>query len=77
MANGRKAVSVGATYRHFKGNEYIVLCLARDSETLEDVVVYRDCGDESKIWVRPLSMFLEQVQVNGQWVARFARCGRG
>jgi hypothetical protein len=38
-----RTVRVGGRYRHFKGNEYIVLHLAKDSKTLADVVVYRDC----------------------------------
>ena len=38
-------------YKHFKGNEYDVICVAKHSETLEDMVVYRACYGEHKVWV--------------------------
>lgn len=59
-------------YRHYKGREYIVLGVARHSETEEELVVYRqDYGDRS-LWVRPRAMFEEQVEVHGRQVPRFA-----
>lgn len=64
-------VSIGRKYRHFKGNEYLVLYLAKHSETLEYMVVYQALYGERGIWVRPLPMFLEQVEVNGKMVNRF------
>ena len=48
-------------YRHFKGMEYEVVGVARHSETLEEMVVYRALYGEGSLWVRPLSMFLEKV----------------
>lgn len=48
-------------YNHFKGNEYEVLDIANDSETLEPIVVYRALYGEHKLWVRPAKMFLEEV----------------
>ena len=48
-------------YRHFKGNEYQVLGVARHSETEEEMVVYRALYGEGGLWVRPLSMFLSKV----------------
>ena len=51
-------IKPGQKYRHFKGNIYEVLLLAKDSETLEDVVVY---GYGNQNWVRPLSMFISEV----------------
>jgi hypothetical protein len=58
-------------YRHYKGRDYIVLGVARHSETEEQVVVYRtDYGDRS-LWVRPLAMFTESVCVDGQTLPRF------
>ena len=58
-------------YRHYKGNEYVVLGVALHSETLEKLVVYRaDYGDRG-LWVRPLSMFLEMVEISGVQKARF------
>ena len=58
-------------YRHYKGREYIVLGGARHSETEEELVVYRQDYGERSLWVRPLAMFLETVEVNGQRVSRF------
>ena len=49
-------------YRHFKGNEYEVLGVAKHSETLEPMVVYRALYGEGGLWVRPLSMWNEQVE---------------
>lgn len=55
---------------HFKGNEYIVLCYAKNSETDEDLVVYKRTADD-KIWARPMSMFFDVVNVAGKEVPRF------
>lgn len=58
-------------YRHYKGHDYIVIGVARHSETDEELVVYRpDYGDRS-LWVRPAEMFNEMVDVNGQQLPRF------
>lgn len=64
-------------YRHYKGKEYKVLGTARHSETLEELVVYETLyeNDLSKLWVRPLSMFTEMIEVNGQQVPRFQHVG--
>ncbi len=58
-------------YRHFKGGEYELLYLARHSETLEDIVVYRALYGEGGVWVRPASMWNEIVIHEGKEVARF------
>ena len=58
-------------YRHFKGNEYIVIGVAKHSETLEEMVVYRQDYGERGLWVRPKEMFLETVEVDGRQVPRF------
>ena len=58
-------------YRHYKGNEYTVLGVARHSETLEELVVYRPEYGERGLWVRPKAMFIENVTVNGETVPRF------
>ncbi|HHX18717.1 MAG: DUF1653 domain-containing protein [Clostridium botulinum] len=71
--NNRK-LKIGKKYRHFKGKEYLVLYIARHSETLEELVVYQALYGEKSIWVRPLDMFLEQVEVNGVLVNRFEKC---
>jgi hypothetical protein len=61
-------------YRHFKGNEYQVLHIARDSETDDKWVVYRPLYGEGDVWVRPLSMFEEWVDRDGLRQPRFQRC---
>jgi hypothetical protein len=60
-------------YRHYKGNEYTVLGIARHSETLEELVVYRQEYGERGLWVRPAAMFAETVVVEGQSQPRFRR----
>lgn len=58
-------------YRHFKGNDYQVLGVARNSETQQSMVVYRALYGDGGLWVRPLSMFTERVIVDGVAVPRF------
>lgn len=58
-------------YRHYKGGEYEVLAVARHSETLEPVVVYRPLYNDSGWWVRPYEMFVETVRVDGLVQPRF------
>ena len=62
-------------YRHFKGNEYRVLCLARNSETLEEMVVYQALYGEHEVWVRPASMWNETVSKDGKTIKRFTYLG--
>lgn len=64
-------IKAGQKYKHFKGNEYLVLHLAKHSETEEDMVVYQALYGDSEIWVRPLIMFEEKVEMNGEMVNRF------
>lgn len=58
-------------YQHYKGNLYQVLEVARHSETLEAYVVYRGLYGDYGLWVRPLSMFSENVHVDGVTKPRF------
>ena len=58
-------------YRHFKGNEYEVLGVARDSESEQEYVVYRALYGERGLWIRPLSMFTEEVERDGRRQPRF------
>ena len=60
-------------YRHYKGKEYAVIGVTRHCKTEEELVVYRKEYDDHGLWVRPLGMFLENVEVGGQTVPRF-RC---
>lgn len=69
----KNSVKVGATYRHYKGNLHYLLAVGKHSETLEDLVVYISLynNPESKIWIRPLSMFNQTVEHQGKTVKRF------
>ncbi len=58
-------------YRHYKGNEYKIICLAIDEATEAQVVVYQDIHMREKIWVRPLLVFLEEVEIDGVKRPRF------
>lgn len=60
-------------YRHYKGGEYEVIGVARHSETLELLVVYRPLYTNSGLWVRPHAMFFGEVLVDGQPHSRFER----
>ncbi|NLS97598.1 MAG: DUF1653 domain-containing protein [Planctomycetaceae bacterium] len=62
-------------YRHYKGNEYTVVGVARHSETEEELVVYRQEYGNHGLWVRPKDMFLESVEVVGKAVPRFEYVG--
>ncbi len=70
-----KSVKTGK-YQHFKGNYYQVIGIGHHSETLEPVVIYKALYETKEfgkhaLWVRPLSLFLEEVIVHGQKVPRF------
>ena len=58
-------------YRHFKGNEYEVLYIAKHSETQEELVVYRALYGAGEVWVRPKAMWNEQVERDGKTFQRF------
>jgi hypothetical protein len=64
-------------YRHYKGGEYEVIGVARHSETLEALVVYRPLYNDSGWWVRPHAMFFETVTIDGQPRPRFERLADG
>ncbi len=63
-------------YRHFKGNEYEVLFTAKHSESCEDMVVYRALYGDGEVWVRPISMWNETVEMNGKLLSRFEYIGQ-
>ncbi len=58
-------------YRHYKGNDYEVLGVARHSETEEWMVIYKTLYGDFSMWVRPLTMFLETVEQEGKVIPRF------
>jgi hypothetical protein len=62
-------------YKHYKGNIYEVIGVAKHSETLEEMVVYKATyqAEGQNLWVRPLKLFLETIIINGQSVKRFEK----
>lgn len=62
-------------YRHYKGNEYEVIGIAKHSETLEDMVVYKALYNDGGTWVRPLSMWDNLIEADGKTVRRFEYIG--
>jgi hypothetical protein len=73
-----KILQIGAIYKHYKGNNYEVIGLARHSETLEELVVYKalyeskEFGKDS-LWVRSREMFLENIFIDGKEIERFEK----
>ena len=63
-------------YRHFKGNEYEVIAIAKHSETLEEMVVYKALYGDGGYWVRPASMWIETVTREGKTFKRFEFLGK-
>ncbi len=62
-------------YRHFKGNEYEVIGIGKHSETLEEMVIYRALYGDGGYWVRPISMWNEEVERDGKTYMRFTYIG--
>jgi len=60
-------------YKHYKGNNYRVIGMAKHSETQEELVVYQALYGDGDLWVRPKAMFLETVEKDGQTVPRFQK----
>ena len=60
-------------YLHYKGNEYEVIGTAKHSETEENLVVYCSLKNPEQLWVRPLDMFVEEIEVNGKRTKRFLK----
>lgn len=59
-------IEVGKIYKHFKGNLYLVLGIAKNSENEEDYVIYKALYEDNLVWIRPLANFLEEVNKNNQ-----------
>ena len=68
-----RIVMTAEYYRHFKGNVYRVLHIAKHSETLEEMVIYQAMYGERGVWVRPKSMFEEVIERDGKVFRRFSR----
>lgn len=63
-------------YRHYKGKDYEVIGIANHSETLEKLVVYKKLYGVRDLWVRPMEMFMENVEVDGKKMKRFKYIGK-
>lgn len=63
-------------YRHYKGNEYEVIGIAKHSETSVELVIYRALYGGKDLWARPLKIFREKVAVNGKKIPRFEYIGK-
>ena len=74
---------IEGVYRHFKGNNYLVLYVAKHTETMEEMVVYCELGQQNRVWIRPLKMFMSEVDLTLLNItepttqARHARGGMG
>ena len=63
-------------YRHYKGGEYEIIGIAKHSDTMEELVVYRSLYGESQVWARPLIEFMGEVEVDGKITPRFVFLGK-
>ena len=70
VPDGRKPV-LGAHYKHFKGGDYVLLNVAKDHETCEEIAIYMAINGKPNIWARPLEMFLEDIDDHGVVKPRF------
>lgn len=61
----------GEKYQHYKGNVYVILCIAKIEADMTDAVVYQDVLEPDKIWVRTLKLFMEEIDIQGSVVPRF------
>ena len=66
-------ISTGQVYKHYKGNPYKIIALAKHSETLEEMVVYQDQNEPEKVWVRPRALFESDKIIDGKKVQRFTK----
>lgn len=67
-----RSLKQGGTYKHYSGKTYQVLGVGRHSETLDEYVIYKALYGEGDLWMRPLTMFLETIEIEGKIVPRFA-----
>ena len=65
------SIKIEQIYKHYKGFSYQILNIAKHSETLEDMVVYKALYGEGLVWVRPLSMFEVEIIKDGKKIKRF------
>jgi len=68
-----KSFAEGAIYEHYKGKRYKILAVSRHSESLDECVVYQAQYGNRDVWVRPVAMFSETIEIEGRVVPRFKR----
>jgi len=73
LSEAAKSLEKDGIYEHYKGMRYQLLAVGRHSETLEEVVIYQALYGEGDIWVRPLEMFIENIDKDGETLPRFKR----
>jgi len=66
-----KKIKIGGIYKHFKGNKYQVIGIAKDSDTLRNVIVYKAMYGDGNLWVRKEEEFLDEVERDGKKFIRF------
>ena len=64
-------IKINGIYRHYKGNLYKVLCIGKHTEAMEDLVIYQAMYGEQLIWCRPVNMWTEEIEFNGNKIKRF------
>ena len=64
-------IQAGQRYKHYKGSSYVVIAVGVHTETEEEMIVYKQEGDDPRVWIRPRDMFSEHVIIDDAWVPRF------
>lgn len=70
------SVIIGGIYEHYKGKQYMVIGVAKHSETMENYVVYKACYGNEDLWIRPYNIFCEKILVDGILKDRFKYLGK-
>lgn len=65
------SIPIGSIWEHYKKKHYQIIAIARHSETLEELIVYQGLYGSKEVWVRPVKMFLETIDMEGNPTARF------
>jgi len=68
-----RSLGKGQIYEHYKNKRYRIITIARHSESLEEQVIYQALYGDGEVWVRPISLFLETVSVDGRSQPRFKK----
>ena len=64
-------IKINGIYRHYKGNMYKVIAIGKHSETLDELVVYQALYGDNEIWCRPISMWNDDINIDGKIQKRF------